>query len=400
MKKSSIGIETLCVHAGIGEFEHYPVNPPIYQTSTFRFRNAKHGAALFSGEEKGYSYTRMNNPTVEAMENAIAELEGGHKALGCASGMAAVHTALASTLVAGDHVVCSASCYGPTTNLLSGILTNFGISVTFVDTSNTNEVIDALRPETKIVYIETPGNPTMSISDLEAISKIAHAHGAKVIVDNTFLSPVLQQPFKLGCDIVLHSMTKYLNGHSDVVAGIIVVKDEETYLKFRKMLNHLGGVIDPFNSFLVHRGIKTLYMRMQCHCYNAQKVAEFLEQHPLVKSVSYPGLKSHPQYELAARQQKGSGGMVTIELNGGIEAGEAMMDNVKIFQLAVSLGGVESLVQHPASMTHASMGKEKRLAAGITDGLVRISVGCENADDLIDDLKQALDKVKSLEMVK
>jgi methionine-gamma-lyase len=394
MKKDSLGIETLCVHAGIGDFEYGPVNPPIYQTSTFRFRDAKHGAALFAGQEKGYSYTRMSNPTVEALENAVAELEGGYKALGCASGMAAVHTALASSLAAGDHVICTSSCYGATSGLLSGIFPNYGVTVSFVDTSDLNEVIAAFRPETKIVYIETPGNPTMSISDIQEISSIAHQHGAKVIVDNTFLSPILQQPLKLGADIVLHSMTKYLNGHSDVIAGIVVVKDEETYKKFRKMLNHFGGVIDPFNSFLVHRGIKTLYMRMQCHCYNAQKIAEFLESHPLVKSVSYPGLKSHPQYELARRQQKGPGGMVTIELKGGIKAGETFINNVKIFQLAVSLGGVESLVQHPASMTHAAMGRETRIAAGITDGLVRISVGCENADDLICDLEQALAKVK------
>jgi methionine-gamma-lyase len=386
--------DTMCVHAGISEYEFGPVVPPIYQTSTFKFESVEHGASLFSGEKKGYIYTRMLNPTIQAMEDAIALLEGGHKALGCGSGMAAVHTIFASLTQVGDHVVCSSAVYGPTTTLLNTIMKKYGVETTFVDTSNLEEVRKAIKKNTKVVYIETPGNPTLCISDLSEISKIAHQNKAKVVVDNTFMSPALQNPIALGADVVMHSLTKFLNGHADVVGGIIVVNDEETYTYFRKTLNQLGGVIDPFNSFLVHRGLKTLSLRMQRHCENAQIIAEWLEKHPMVSSIRYPGLKSHPQYEVGLKQHKGHGGMITIELNGGMEAGKIMMNSVKLFQLAVSLGGVESLIQHPASMTHFSMGKEARLAGGITDGLVRISVGIENVNDLISDLDLALNEVR------
>lgn len=393
-ENSNIKFETKCVHSGIGEYEFGPVVPPIYQTSTFKFESVEHGAALFAGEKKGYIYTRMLNPTVQAMEDAIAELEGGHKALGCGSGMAAVHTIFASLTKTGDHVVCSSAVYGPTTTLLNTIMKNYGVETTFVDTANLAEVKKAIKPNTKVVYVETPGNPTLCISDLTEISMIAHQRKAKVVVDNTFMSPALQNPIALGADAVMHSLTKFLNGHADVVGGIIVVKDEETYLHFRKTLNQLGGVIDPFNSFLVHRGLKTLAIRMERHCENAQVIAEWLDKHKIVKSIRYPGLKSHPQYEIGLKQHKGHGGMITIELEGGMEAGKIMMNSVKLFQLAVSLGGVESLIQHPASMTHFSMGKEARLAGGITDGLVRISVGIENVNDLIADLDSALKEVE------
>lgn len=392
--------ETKCVHAGINEYEFGPVVPPIYQTSTFKFESVEHGASLFAGEKKGYIYTRMLNPTIQAMEDAIAQLEGGHKALGCGSGMAAVHTIFASLTQAGDHVVCSSAVYGPTTTLLNTIMKKYGVETTFVDTANLNEVKKAIKPNTKVVYVESPGNPTLDISDIEEISKIAHINNAKVVVDNTFMSPALQNPIALGADVVMHSLTKFLNGHADVVGGIIVLKDEETYLHFRKTLNQLGGVIDPFNSFLVHRGLKTLALRMERHCENAQIIAEWLEKHPLVKSIRYPGLKSHPHYEIGLKQHKGHGGMITIELDGGMEAGKIMMNSVKLFQLAVSLGGVESLIQHPASMTHFSMGKEARLAGGISDGLVRISVGIENVNDLIEDLAYSLKEVEKVKLVK
>jgi len=398
-ENSKVQFETKCVHSGIDEYEFGPVVPPIYQTSTFKFKSAQHGASLFAGEEKGYIYTRMLNPTIQAMEDAIAELEGGHKALGCGSGMAAVHTIFASLTQSGDHVVCSTAVYGPTTTLLNTIMKKYGVETTFVDTSNLEEVKKAIKPNTKVVYVETPGNPTLCISDLMEISKIAHQHNAQVVVDNTFMSPALQNPIALGADVVLHSLTKFLNGHADVVGGIVVVKDEETYQHFRKTLNQLGGVIDPFNSFLVHRGLKTLAIRMERHCENAQKIAERLEKHPLVKSIRYPGLKSHPHYEIGLKQHKGHGGMITIELAGGLEAGKLMMNSVKLFQLAVSLGGVESLIEHPASMTHASMGKEARLVGGITDGLVRISVGIENVNDLIEDLDSALHEVEKANLV-
>ena len=387
-------IDTKCVHAGAAKFEHLPVVPPIYQTSTFGFESAEQGAELFEGQKKGYIYTRMLNPTIEAMENAIAELEGGYKALGCASGMAAVHTILASTLQAGDHVVCSAAVYGPTTTILKTLMAKFGVETTFVDSTNLDNVKKAMKPNTKLVFAETPANPTLVISDLAEMAKIAHAGNAKIAVDNTFMSPVLQQPLALGCDVVMHSMTKFLNGHADVVGGVIVVKDEETYTSFRKALNQLGGVIDPFNSFLVHRGLKTLAIRMKKHCENAMKVAEFLENYPAVEWIMYPGLKSHPQYEIGQKQQKGPGGMITFGLKGGLEAGRTLMNSVKLCLLAVSLGGVETLIEHPASMTHFSMGPDGRAAAGISEGLVRLSVGIENADDLIADLEQALAKIK------
>jgi methionine-gamma-lyase len=388
-----LNIESKCVHAGIGEYEHGPVIPPIYQTSTFKFESADHGGSLFAGEKKGYIYTRMQNPTIEAMENSVAVLEGGHKALGCASGMAAIHTVFSALLSAGDHVVCSKSVYGPTTTLLSTVLSKFNIETTFVNTSDNGQVEAALKPNTKIVYIETPGNPTLETTDLETVSEIAHKNNAVVVVDNTFMSPVLQQPFNFGVDIVLHSMTKFLNGHADVVAGIIVVKDEETYLHFRKTLNQIGGVIDPFNSFLVHRGLKTLAIRMKKHSENAILIADFLESHEKVEWVRFPGLKSFPNYEVAQKQHKAPGGMISFELKGGLDSGKIFMNSVKLCQLAVSLGGVESLIQHPASMTHLTMGKEARETAGITDGLVRLSVGIEHADDIINDLKQAFDKL-------
>ncbi|HRS01272.1 MAG TPA: aminotransferase class I/II-fold pyridoxal phosphate-dependent enzyme, partial [Bacteroidota bacterium] len=308
----------------------------MYQTSTFKFKNAEHGAKLFKGEEKGFIYTRLGNPTVEAMEEAIAELEGGYKAIGCASGMAAVHTLIAGMVKSGDHIVCSESVYGATSVLLSTIMPEFGVETTFVDSSEIEQVKNAIKPNTRMIYIETPGNPTLAITDLAAVEKIAKEKGIYFAIDNTFMSPILQKPFEFGADFIIHSMTKYLNGHADVVAGIIVVKTPEHYAILRKMSNHFGGVIDPFNSFLVHRGLKTLSLRVLRQQENAQKIAEFLENHPKIDNIQFPGLPSHPQYELAKRQQKGSGSMISIELKGGYEAGTKLMDNVKLFQLAVS----------------------------------------------------------------
>lgn len=393
---SKYSTETNCVHAGIADYEFGPVVPPIYQSSTFKFESAKHGADLFNGAETGYIYTRMGNPTINALEIAASELEGGHKGLGCSSGMAAIHTVFASLLKAGDHVICSKAVYGPTSTLLSTVLNKFNISTTFVNGSDLNCVNKAIKPKTKIIYIETPGNPTLEITDLKEVSKIARLNNAYLVVDNTFMSPVLQKPLKLGADIVVHSLTKFLNGHADVVGGIIIVKDEEMYKSVRKVLNQIGGVIDPFNAFLVHRGMKTLALRMEKHSRSAMKIAMFLEGHPEVRWVRFPGLKSHPQFKIGKKQHKDNGGMISFELKGGIEAGRIVMDSLKLCQLAVSLGGVETLIQHPASMTHASMGKEARESAGITDGLVRISVGIENVDDIIDDLEQALMKLKML----
>lgn len=392
MKNEKLNYDSLCVHAGISDNEFGAVVPPIYQTSTFKFESAAHGAALFKGEANGYIYTRMKNPTIEAMENAIAALEGGHKALGCASGMAAISTIFMSLLSSGDNVVCSKSVYGPTMTLLQTVLSKFGVTVTPVDTDITSEIEKAIKPNTKVVYVETPANPVIAITDLKAAAELAHKNGALLVVDNTFMSPALQRPFEFGADIVLHSMTKFLNGHADVVAGIIVVKDEDSYKSMRKILNQMGGVIDPFNSFLVHRGIKTLAIRMKKHCENAMVIAEYLEKHPKVKWVRYPGLKSHPNYEVGLKQHKGHGGMISFELNGGFSAGEKVMNSVKLCQLAVSLGGVESLIQHPASMTHLTMGEAARKSAGITEGLVRLSVGIEDVNDIIADLDKSLEQ--------
>jgi len=386
--------DTQCVHAGFTGEQTGAIVTPIYQVSTFAFKDVDQGAELFEGKGKGYIYTRMGNPTIQAVERAVAILEGGFGGLGCGSGMAAIHTTFAALLAAGDHVVCSAIVYGPTQTLLANVMSRFGIESTFVDTSNLDAVKRAMRPSTKLIFVETPGNPVLAVSDLEAIAGVAHGQGAKVAVDNTFMSPVLQQPIMLGADVVVHSMTKFLNGHADVVAGMIVVKTEDDYKAFRKVLNQLGGVIDPFNSFLVARGIKTLALRMERHCASAEKVARFLEQHPKVSKVYYPWLESHPQHELAKRQMKGGGGVVSFELAGGIEAGKTLLNSLHLCTLAVSLGGVETLIEHPASMTHLSMGAAARARAGIPEGLVRISVGIEDAGEIIADLEQGLAKIK------
>jgi len=383
----------MCIHAGASVNESKAVVQPIYQTSSFRFDSTGHGAALFAGRQEGYVYTRMGNPTIRAMEEAVAALEKGERALACGSGMAAINTVFAAELSAGDHVVCSQVVYGPTLTLLDTVYKRFGITADFVDTSDTDQVIRALKPETRLVYIETPGNPTIDLSDIRKIAAAAHEEGAVLAVDNTFLSPWFQNPLVFGADIVIHSLTKFINGHADVIGGIVVVKDEETYGRYRKVLNQTGGVIDPFNAFLVHRGIKTLGLRMEKHAENGMQVARFLEAHPKIDWVRYPGLKSHPHYELGQNQHSGPGGVMAFELKGGFAAGETLLNAVKLCVLAVSLGGVETLIQHPASMTHASLGKEQRLAARVTDGLIRLSVGIEFHGDIIADLKQALDGV-------
>ena len=385
--------ETQCVHASFSPDASGAVVTPIYQVSTFSFRDVDHGADLFSGKEKGYIYTRMANPTIEALERAVAVLEEGYMGLGCASGMAAIHTTFAALASAGDHVICSEAVYGPTNTLLKSVMNRFGIETTFVDTSDLEAIRKAVGKNTKIIYVETPGNPTLVISDLAAVADIAHEHGVRLVVDNTFMSPILQKPLMLGADVVIHSMTKFINGHADVVAGMIVVKNEDDYKHFRKVLNQIGGVIDPFNAFLVARGIKTLAIRMERHCANAAKVAGYLEGHEKVVRVYFPGLPSHPQFEIAERQMKGPGGVISFELEGGIEAGKKLMNSMHLCTLAVSLGGVETLIEHPASMTHASMSAGDRAAAGITDGLVRISVGIEHVHEIIGDLEQGLEKV-------
>ena len=384
-------IESRCVHAGIGRYSHRPVIPPIFQTSTFAFDDADQGARIFEGREPGYIYTRVGNPTVSALEDCVAALEGGTQSIACASGMAAVHTSLAGLLKAGDHVVCSDAVYGPTCTLVGEFLAKFGVASTMVDTSDTATVRAAIRPNTTVVFIESPGNPTLVVTDLQAVCAIAHEHGATVIVDNTFMSPILQRPFEHGADVVIHSMTKFLNGHADVIAGMIVVKDADLGAAYRNAVLHFGGVMSPFEAFLVHRGIKTLPLRVREQSKNALTIAKHLEAHEAVEWVRYPGLPSHPGYAVSQRQSLGGGAVISFGLRDGLEAGKAMMNAVKVCELAVSLGGVETLIEHPASMTHASMGREARERAHITDGLVRLSVGIEGVDDLIADLDQALE---------
>jgi len=394
MKKGKTGFDTECIHAGQHPDKLYGgVSVPIFQSSTFAFENAAQGAARFSGQDSGYKYTRLGNPTTAGLEECVAELEGGGLGLATASGMAAVSTVFMAFLGQGIHMVATDSVYGPTRTLAENELSRFGVESTFLDTTDLNAVKKAMKPNTKLVYLETPGNPTLSISDIAACAKIAHANGAILVVDNTFCSPMLQKPLDLGADVVLHSMTKFLNGHSDVVAGIIVARDPKLFAQMKKVLVQMGGTIDPHQAWLVLRGIKTLGMRVRVAQDSAMKLAQDLLKHPAVAWVKYPGLPSHPQHELAKKQMKGFGAMISFELKGGVDAGRILMDTVKLSTLAVSLGGVETLIQHPASMTHASVGPKGRQAAGISDGLVRFSVGCEDYEDIRDDLVQALDKV-------
>jgi len=393
MKGDSAAMDTLVVHAGMLEDENGAVVPPIYQVSTFRFQNVEKGAALFAGDGKGYIYTRLGNPTIKALEDCVAILEGGSSSIACASGMAAINTIFSGLLKSGDHFICSKVVYGSTFGLIKNILNKFGVECSFIDTSSLDECRNAIKSNTKLIFLETPGNPTLVISDINLITEMAHQKNILVVVDNTFCTPVIQTPLKLGADIVIHSLTKYLNGHADVVAGIIVVKDQVIFDNLRTCMNNTGGIMDPFAAFLVHRGIKTLVLRMERHSANALEVATFLEGHKKVSWVRYPGLKSHPNYSIAQKQMNGGGGMVSFGLKGGFEAGKALMNNVKLCFLAVSLGGVETLIEHPASMTHSHVEPEDRVFASITDDLIRLSVGIENGKDIIQDLNQALEKI-------
>lgn len=390
MSHDQAGFNTRLVHAGIPKDAYGSVVTPIYQTSTFAFRNAQEGADRFAGAADGYIYTRIGNPTTVALEENVASLENGFGATAMASGMGAVTTVYMALLSGGDHMVSTDSVYGPSRGLMEKHMSRFGVESTYVDTSDLGNLRAAMRPNTKLVYIESPSNPAMSVTDIAAAAEIAHAQGALLVVDNTFASPHLQKPLDLGADLVLHSVTKFINGHADIVGGIVVSKTETLHKQIRAMLVNLGANMDPHQAWLVSRGLKTLALRVERAEENTRKVAPWLEAHPKVAWVRYIGLPSHPQHELCKRQMSGFGSMISFELKGGMEAGRIAMDHVKLAGLAVSLGGVETLVSHPASMTHASMGREARLAAGITDGLVRLSVGIEDVEDIIADLDQAL----------
>jgi methionine-gamma-lyase len=387
------GLSTKIIHAGQHVDPHTgAVTTPIYQTSTFAFRNADHGAACFRGEP-GYKYTRLGNPTTEALEHNIAELEGGCGALGAASGMAAVNTVYLTFLGVGTHIVAAESLYGPSRMILETEYPRFGVRSSFVDSSDPKNVEAAMEEDTKLVYVETPANPTLKMTDIAACAEIAHAKGALLVVDNTFASPYLQNPLKEGADIVVHSMTKFINGHTDVVAGMVVAKDPKVLARLRTVHCNLGGTMDPHQAWLVLRGVKSMGLRMDRAQENALKLAAFLEGHSKIDWVLYPGLESHPQYELGKRQMRGPGAMMSFGVKGGLEAGKTVINNVEVPALAVSLGGIESLIEHPASMTHAGIPLEERLKANISDDLVRLSVGCETYKDIESDLNRVLEMI-------
>ncbi len=393
MKSKHLGFNSKLIHGGGFEDPLGSATVPIYQTSTFAFENADHGAACFSGESDGYIYTRIGNPTISALENLVTELENGFGGIAVGSGMAAVNTIYFGLLSQGDHIVSSAAVYGPSRVVMENYYSRFGVESTYVNTADPELVLKSIKANTRMLFVETPANPTMDISDLRACAKIAREKNLYLVVDNTFCSPYLQKPLELGADIVFHSMTKFLNGHADIVAGIVIAKTEELYKKLRSTMINLGCNMDPHQAFMVIRGIKTLGIRIERAQENAVKIAEYLEKHPKVKWIKFPGLASHPQYDLAKTQMSGPGCMMSFELKGGFEAGKRLMDHVKLALLAVSLGGVETLIQHPASMTHSKVSHESKLKAGITGGLVRYSVGIEDVEDLLTDLDQALAEV-------
>jgi methionine-gamma-lyase len=391
MSIADLGFSSKLVHGGGFKDKFGSVNVPIYQTSTFQFKSAEEGAKCFLGESDGYIYTRLGNPTINALEKIIAELEKGYGAIGTSSGMGAINTVYMALLSSGDHIVSSDAVYGPSRMVLEEHYSRFGVESTFVNTSNPDNIIKAIKSNTKVIYIETPANPTIEITDIKACSDIAKQYGITLVVDNTFSSPYLQRPIELGADVVVHSLTKFINGHADVVGGIIIAKDEKLFKKLAVMMKTLGCNMDPNQAFLVIRGLKTLAIRMDKAQENAMKIAVYLENHPKVEWVRYPGLNSHPQHYLAKKQMDGFGALISFGLKGGFCAGKKLMNNVKVAVLAVSLGGVETLIEHPASMTHSKVPAKDKIKAGITDGLVRYSAGIENAEDLIADLEQALE---------
>jgi methionine-gamma-lyase len=389
----NLNFESKQVHSGHIEDEYGSAVVPIYQTSTFRFRDADHGAACFAGKDKGYIYTRIGNPTITALEDNISQLEKGYGGIATSSGMAAATTLYIALLGKDQHIISTDAIYGPARGVIENHLSRFGVQYSYIDTSDPDNIIKSIRKESKVLYIETPANPTMNLTDLSKCSKIAREHGLLLVVDNTFCSPYLQNPFDFGADVVFHSVTKFINGHADVVGGIIVTKTEELYKKIRPVMVTMGCCMDPHQAYMVLRGVKTLSIRIERAQENAMQIARFLQNHPKIAWIKYPGLESHPHFELAKKQMRGFGSMLSFGLKGGFEAGKKLMNSVRLSTLAVSLGGIETLIQHPASMTHASVPRDEKLKAGITDDLVRYSVGIENINDLINDLNQALSNV-------
>lgn len=383
---------TLCVHAGEGPDPQYGAHTiPIYQTSTFVFENAEQAAARFAGTEKGYIYMRVapHTPTHAAFVEKMAALEGGETGLPFASGMAAITAVALTQLKKGDHLISSNVVYGSTYSLFSSILPKFGVEVSFVDTTDLEEVKASLQQNTKMIFVETPANPTLCVCDIAEIAKLAREIGALSVVDNTFATPYFQRALPLGADVVVHSSTKYIGGHGDLLGGVVVGR--EAFINSMKSVVHTtGGIMGPLEAWLCIRGLKTLHLRMEKHASNAMAVAQFLEAHPKIEWVRYPMLPSHPQHAIAKKQMSGFGGMISFGVKGGLEAGRKLMNRVELCSLAVSLGTVDTLIQHPASMTHATVPREVRLKVGITDGMVRLSIGIEEVEDIIADLEQAL----------
>jgi len=358
--------------------------PPIYQTATYVLEEV--------GKDKGFDYTRSSNPTRQVMEEILADLDGGKFGVAFASGMSAVDSCM-KLLKAGDHVICSDDVYGGVSRHFNQILVNYDLHFTYVDSSDPANIENAIQANTKLIWVETPTNPLLKITDLEAVGKIAKKHNILFGVDSTFATPVFLRPLEFGADLVMHSTTKYLSGHNQLIGGVVITNREDLFDSLKFVQKTIGAVPGPFDCWLTILGIKTLDLRMKKHDSNAQTVAEFLEVHPKVSSVTYPGLSSHPSHEIAKKQMSGFSGMISFELNGGIPAGKTVMNSVKLAKLAESLGAVETMITHPATMTHSDVPKEEREARGLTDGLVRISVGIENPDDIISDLKQALNQV-------
>ena len=382
---------TLAVHAGEPSC---PVtgalDTPIYQSTTFVSADANEMAAVYGEEKFGYMYTRYGNPTIHALEEKLAALEGGEVALATATGMAAISTAILGFIKAGDHVVAARSLYGAAYNFLNKKLPRMGASATFVQSTCVADFEKAIQPNTRLIYFETPSNPVLEILDIGALARLGQSHGIPTMIDNTFASPALQQPLKLGVTVVVHSATKYLCGHGDAMGGAIIGPKDYISELVHEVIRDFGGVISPFNAWLILRGIRTLHLRVPAHCANAQRIAEFLYRHPKVEHVNYPGLESNPGHATARKQMKAFGAMLSFEVKGGYEGGKRVMDGVKIFARAASLGDTRSLIVHSASTSHRAVPHEQRLAIGITDGLVRLSVGVEAAEDLIQDLDQAL----------
>ena len=392
---SHVSQMTRAMHTHIGKDQYGAVVPPIYQSSTFIFDSCDQGGRRFAGLEDGFIYTRIGNPTTSNLEAKIASLEGSEDCAATASGMGAIASTVLTILKSGDHLISDNTLYGCTHSLFEHQLPKFGIEVDFIDTSIPGEVKKHMKKNTKIVYFETPANPTLKIVDISRVVSEAHSQeGVYVIVDNTFMSPILTRPLDFGVDIVVHSATKFINGHTDVVAGLICTKkDLITKIKLEGIKDITGSVLSPHDAWLIARGLMTLELRVYKSSENGMKVAEFLSQHPNVEKVYYPGLPTHPNHEIAKKQQKAFGGLMAFEVKGGLEAGKKLLDNLHLITLAVSLGGCESLIQHPASMTHACIPREERLEAGLTDGLIRISVGIEDVNDIIHDLKVGLDNL-------